>query len=198
MLYNVLRLLLYPFLRLFLRVEYSGTENIPKRGGFLLCANHTSIADVLALAIPFWCHIRYMGKAELFRFPIARWFFQAIGGFSVERGKGDVGAIDKACQVVEKGGVLGIFPEGTRSKTGEIGRPKSGAALIAMRTKAPILPVSIRYSTGTYRAFCKITIRIGEVIPYTEPCEGESQRQAIRRVSHQMMEEIKKLWGQTS
>ena len=77
---------------------------------------------------------------------------------------------------------------------GEIGRAKSGAALIAIRTKAPMLPVSLRYSTGRAKPFCRVTVNIGNLIPYTEPEGQETQRGAIRRVSNQMMDEIKQLW----
>ena len=94
----------------------------------------------------------------------------------------------------DNGGVLGIFPEGTRSKTGEPGKAKSGIALIAMRTKADILPISIKYSTGTFKLFCKATVRVGELIPYTPPAEDETQRASIRRISTSVMDEIKNLW----
>lgn len=195
MFYKIMRWIVYPFIRLFIRVEYEGAENIPQNGGYLLCANHTSIADMFVIAVPFTCQIRYMAKGELFKLGILRWFFSALGSFAVNRGTGDTGAVDQACEVVKSGGVLGIFPEGTRSKTGEPGKPKSGAAMIAIRTEAPMLPVSIRYSTGTFKIFCKATVRIGELIPYVPAVEGETQRGTIRRLSNQMMDEIKRLWG---
>lgn len=194
MFYRIMRWIVYPFIRLFIKVEHFGGENIPKNKGYILCANHTSIADMFVLAVPFKCQIRYMAKGELFKFAPVRWFFSALGTFPVQRGKGDTAAVDKACDVVKKGGVLGIFPEGTRSKTGEIGRAKSGAALIAMRTNADMLPVSIHYSTGTFKLFCKATVRVGELIPYTPHEEGENQRAEIRRISNTVMEQIKKQW----
>ncbi len=194
MFYRIMRFIVYPFIRLLMRVEYSGKENIPQNGGYLLCANHTSIADMFAIAVPFRCQVRYMAKGELFKLGILKWFFTALGSFAVQRGTGDTGAVDKACEVVANGGVLGIFPEGTRSKSGEIGKAKSGAAMIAMRTEAPMLPVAIRYSTGTFKPFCKVTVRIGEVIPYVAPTESETQRGTIRRLSGQMMDSIKSLW----
>lgn len=194
MFYKIMRLIVYPFIRLFIRVEHFGMENIPKNKGYILCANHLSIADVFVLAVPVKAQICYMGKGELFRFPPVKWFFRALGSFAVQRGQGDTAAIDYACEIIEKGKILGIFPEGTRSKTGEIGKPKSGAALIAMRTKGDMLPVSIRYSTGKFKLFCKATVRVGELIPYEEPPAEESQRATIRRISNQVMDEIKRLW----
>ena len=193
MFYRIMRFIVYPFIRLFIRVEHFGAENIPKNKGYILCANHISIADMFALAVPVKSQIRYMAKIELFKFPPLRWLFKALGTFSVNRGHGDTGAIDKACEIVDSGEVLGIFPEGTRSKTGEPGKAKAGVALIAMQTKADILPISIKYSTGTFKLFCKATVRVGELIPYEEP-ENETQRSAIRRISTEVMGKIKKLW----
>ena len=194
MFYKIMRFIVYPFIRIFIRIEQHGTENIPKDKGYILAANHTSMADMFVIAVPFKGHIRYMAKEELFKFLPFKWFFLALGSFAVKRGKGDMAAIEKACNIVKEGGVLGIFPEGTRSKTGEIGKAKSGAALITMQTKADILPVSIKYSTGIYKPFCKATIRIGELIPYKEPEENETQRNSIRRISGEMMDNIKNLW----
>jgi len=189
-----MRWIVYPFIHLFIRVKCVGKENIPKNEGYMLCANHTSIADMFVIAVPFKNQICYMAKEEIFKLALLKWFFEALGCFAVKRGKGDTGAIDMACSVINEGKVLGIFPEGTRSKTGELGKVRSGAALIAMKTKATIVPVSIRYSTKTFKLFCKATIRIGKPIPYIEPTEDETQRAQIRRVSEGIMNNIKTLW----
>ncbi len=194
MFYRVMRWIVYPFIRLFIRVKCVGRENIPKNEAYMLCANHTSIADMFVIAVPFKNQICYMAKEEIFKFSFLKWFFEALGCFAVKRGKGDTGAIDRACSVINEGNVLGIFPEGTRSKTGELGKVRSGAALIAIKTKATILPVSIRYSTKTFKLFCKATIRIGKPISYIEPTEDETQRAEIRRVSEGIMNNIKTLW----
>lgn len=195
MFYKIMRLIVYPFIRIFMRVEYHGMENVPKNKGYILAANHTSIADMFAIAVPVKCQICYMAKAELFKFKPMEWLFKALGSFAVNRGKGDTEAIDKACSIINKGKVLGIFPEGTRSKTGELGKAKAGVALIAMQTKADILPVSVRYENGTFKLFGKVTVRVGELIPYTEPAEDEGQRASIRRISTEVMDNIKALWN---
>lgn len=194
MFYKIMRLIAYPFIRFFIRVEVTGKENIPKNKGYILCANHISMADVFALAIPFNCHIRYMAKGELFKFPPLKWLMCALGCVSVQRGKGDTEAIEKSCEILKKGGVFGIFPEGTRSRGGNIGNAKAGAAMIAIKTEADILPVSIRYSTGNYKIFCKTKINIGRLIPYVPPETEETQRGHIRKISNCMMDSIKELW----
>ena len=118
--------LLFPFKAL-------GRENIPPAGAeppVIFCANHVSIIDPVFLEMCQKRHIFFMAKAELFD----SWFGRnilgkALGAFPVKRGAGDTGAIDTAEEIVRSGRVLGIFPEGTRSKDGALGRPKSGAAL---------------------------------------------------------------------
>lgn len=194
MFYRIMRWIVYPFIRIFIRVEHYGMENVPKNKGYIMAANHVSIADMFVIAVPIKGQICYMAKEEIFKVPVVKWLFKALGTFAVRRGKGDTEAIDKACNIVDSGKVLGIFPEGTRSKTGELGKAKAGVALIAMQTKADILPVSIKYSTGRFKLFCKATVRVGELIPYTEPAEDESQRAAIRRISTEVMDNIKELW----
>ena len=194
MFYRIMRLIVYPFIRIFIRVEHFGMENVPKNKGYIMAANHTSIADMFAIAVPIKGQICYMAKEELFKFFLVKWLFKALGCFAVKRGKGDTEAIDKACSIINNNKVLGIFPEGTRSNTGERGKAKRGVALIAMQTKADILPVSVKYSTGTFKLFCKATVRVGELIPYKEPAEDESQRTAIRRISTEVMDNIKELW----
>lgn len=195
MFYRIMRIIVYPFIRLFIRLESFGMENVPKNKGYILAANHTSIADMFAIAVPVKSQICYMAKEEIFKVPLVKWLFKALGTFAVKRGKGDTEAIDKACEIINNGKVLGIFPEGTRSKTGEIGKAKAGVALIAMQTKADILPISIKYSTGTFKLFCKATVRVGEIIPYKEPAEDESQRAFIRRISGEVMEKITEMWS---
>lgn len=194
MLYHIARIIVYPFAFLLFRPKVSGKENIPKGGGYIICPNHISMFDVFVLLIPFSCQIRYMGKEELFKNPLAALLLKALGGFAVRRGKGDMDAIDKACEVLNKGGVFGIFPEGTRSKDGKPTKAKTGAAMISMKTKAPLLPVSIRYSTGTAKPFCKTYINIGKPIEYEEPVEGETLRQELRRKTEKLMGEIITLW----
>lgn len=110
-----------------------GRENVPPEGDptpLMLCPNHISDIDPVFVLMAMKRHVYYMAKAELFRNKLAAWFVgMKFGAFPVKRGAGDTGAIDTAKQIVESGKVLGIFPEGTRSKDGKLGRAKSGAAL---------------------------------------------------------------------
>ena len=111
------------------KLDYHGLENIPSGGGYILMSNHRSMIDPIILAEKAHGQVRYMGKMELFRNPILGWALRTIGTFPVDRGAGDTSAIDNSRKVIEEGDILGIFPEGHRSKTGEPLRPKSGVAL---------------------------------------------------------------------
>ena len=113
------------------KLDYHGLENIPSGGGYILMSNHRSMIDPIILAEKAHGQVRYMGKMELFRNPILGWALRTIGTFPVDRGAGDTSAIDNSRKVIEEGDILGIFPEGHRSKTGEPLRPKSGVALVA-------------------------------------------------------------------
>jgi len=111
---------------------------------YILCCNHTSFADPAILMVSYPKPIYFMAKEELFHNKIAAWFLgNVMGAFPVNRGTGDTSAIDTARDILKRGHVLGIFPEGTRSKTGELGRGKSGAALLAAQTDAYVLPVCL-------------------------------------------------------
>ena len=136
-----------PLARKLYRVELQGVENIPARGGVILVANHESLFDpwLLALATP--RPVRYMAKSELWRYaPVGR-ALEAFGAFPVERGAGDATAISMAADLLRRGDVLGIFPQGT-SKQLESRPFHRGAARLALATGAPIVPVRLVGTRG--------------------------------------------------
>ena len=174
-------------LRFWFSIHLEGRENIPHGGGYIIASNHTSNIDPLLLAMGVPHPINYMGKAELFQNPILGALFRSIHVIRVERGKGDTGAVEECAKLVENDHVLGIFPEGTRYKIGEPGRPKSGMALIAKMTQADILPCCVLYEPGKkFRS--KAVVRFGELIPFEElGFETDSPRE-IKTAT-------KKVWG---
>ncbi|MDF2632707.1 MAG: hypothetical protein K0Q85_1303, partial [Caproiciproducens sp.] len=135
----------------------------------IVCSNHKSVIDPVFLAIPFKRQIRYMAKSELFQEhgKLASWFLYKMGAFPVKRNSGDAESIRTAMQILEDNGVLGIFPQGKCVFDNTPFKPKAGVALVASKTKAPVLPVSI-YCDGIIKPFRRVTIRFGEAIPYTE------------------------------
>lgn len=177
-------------------IEYIGTENIPAQGGFILASNHIKALDPVFIALGVKDRqIHFMGKKELFEKPIVRDFLKAANGFPIVRGGADKEALDYAERVVKEGKILGIFPEGTRSKDYKPARAKSGVALIAKEAKADILPVSI-YNCDNMKKGTKLTIRFGEVIPYEKlGFTEEGSREEVKACAKFIMSEIVKLWG---
>lgn len=155
-----------PLVRVCMRVRLVGGENIPRTPGdppLVLCSNHISVWDPVLLIVAQPRHIYFMAKAELFGNRLFAWLLgKQFGAFPVKRGTGDTGAIDVAKQLVKDGKLMGIFPEGTRSKDGKLLRAKSGASLIVSQTGAYVLPVAIVSKNQKVRPFRPTTLIIGK------------------------------------
>lgn len=183
------------------RVE--GTERIPREGPFILVANHSSNLDPLILG---WAIgkrtdrlIHFMAKAEMRRWPLLGWLASQSGVYFVRRGEGDRAAQRVSLEALADGRPIALHPEGTRSRDGRLKAAKPGAALLAMRSGAPLLPVGI---AGTHRIFpggsrfphpTRIVIRIGE--PFTLPHvpAGRLDRDALAAGTELIMGEIEAL-----
>ncbi|MPN28192.1 1-acyl-sn-glycerol-3-phosphate acyltransferase [bioreactor metagenome] len=164
-----------------------GRGNIPE-GGALVCANHTRLTDPLLVIFAFRLvhQFRFMAKAELLRVPVLGRILKAAGVFGVERGKSDVGAIKTAIKVLRDGGKLLMFPEGTRQKDGESGEAKTGAAMLALRTGVPIVPVYVPPKKNWFRP---TTVVIGQ--PYYPQTAGpKPNSEDYRAVADDLMTRI--------
>ena len=145
-LYALVRGLLAPLLRLWFRLRVSGAEHIPAQGPAIIAPNHKSFLDAFFVAIATRREVRYMAKTELFRGPLGRLFLR-LGAFPVRRGKADAQAIATARAILEQGGLLVMFPEGTRIEDPRaLGSPHHGAGRLALETGVPLIPAAI---TGT-------------------------------------------------
>ncbi|MDR0404697.1 MAG: 1-acyl-sn-glycerol-3-phosphate acyltransferase [Oscillospiraceae bacterium] len=165
-LYIVLRNVISPLLRLIYKLDVKGVENIPKSGAFIVCANHTSNIDAPLLGIAMKRPVRFMSKSELYKNRALSFFFYKIGAFPVKRKNVVRGTMDTSFEILKNGEVLGIFIEGTRSKDGELLRPKSGASAIAIKANVPILPVCISCveRRGRVKIFLKTKVEFGNII----------------------------------
>lgn len=197
-LYAFGRGLLRPFFFPIYRIRVEGRENIPAQGSLLLCSNHVSMKDPIVLGIVQKRRIYYMAKEELFRTKFMNGLMRGLGAFPVTRGSGGDDALRDAYALLEREEIVGIFIEGHRSKTGELQKPKTGAAMLAYRTKAPVLPVCITGEGGKLpKPFRRLTVTFGKVIPAEELHLEDDSSSCLRHASRQVMEEIKKLREQT-
>lgn len=143
------------------RIKIVGTENIPKEGGIILAVNHRSNLDPVLAGLSCPRPLTFMAKSELFENPLFGRLITALGAFPVHRGSGDIGAMRTAFSILEGGRVMLIFPEGHRVKDGEKTKAQPGIAMIAQKTKAPVIPV---YIAGKLRWLSKITIHYGKPV----------------------------------
>jgi 1-acyl-sn-glycerol-3-phosphate acyltransferase len=141
--YAASKFLVVAVLRGAFRMEVSGREHEPPRGPFIAVSNHWSALDPPVLGAALRRKVHFMAKQELFEIPLLRSWMRCIGTFPVRRGEPDRQAIRTALQVLERGGVVGIFPEGTRNPRGYLLPAEPGAAFLALRARVPILPVGI-------------------------------------------------------
>ncbi len=189
--------LLGPLVRALMRVELRGKENIPLTKGeppLVLCCNHLSMWDPVLLVVSFPRPIHFMAKAELFKCKPLGWLIgKQFGAFPVHRGKGDTGALDYGKQLVNDGKIMGIFPEGTRSKDGRPGRAKSGAAFIVAGAGAHVLPVAVVPSGKKPRLFRKTVIAVGKPLSPEELHLAGGERPDIRYGSRAIMGAITQL-----
>lgn len=182
------------FYRIFYRRRVYGRENFPKQGPLIICANHISWHDPLAIssALPSCLKINFMAKEELFRNRFVAYILRKVGAFSVDRQVADYGAIRRAFQILNEGGVIGLFPEGTRGKPGHLQRAQKGAALLAGRSGAPLLPVLV---VGPYRLGRPLRIICGPAfhIPRLEYKNREEKKARLEEGSRIIMDHLQEL-----
>lgn len=172
-----------------LRIE--GRKNIPKGKAFIYASNHRSYADPVLVTLAGRGRFSFMAKSELFEKKAFGWLIRSLGAFPVERGKGDQEAIERAIGNVKNGTNLLIFPEGTRSKDGRVGRGKTGVALIAARAGADVIPVGITFQ-GKLHFRSKIIVRVGAPIPAgtLEIGENLTDRELLRTLKRDVVPPI--------
>lgn len=184
-----------PMFRLYFRGRVYGQENVPQKGPLLVVSNHASDFDPPILASYVGRPVAYMAKEELFKVPVFGQAIRLYGAYPVKRGSADRSAIRAALASIEQGWAAGVFISGTRTPDARIHDPKLGAALIAAKTQAPILPVSL---WGTQQIMQKgsviprpvpVTLRIGKPIPPPPSSDKEALQAVTDRcveVIHQM------------
>lgn len=156
--------MLLAIIRLMFRWRVEGAENIPREGPVIICANHRSYWDPPVVGSAASRQVHFMAKEGLLRVPLLGGWMRAVGVVPLKRGTGDLGSLRRALQLLKEGKVIGIFPEGTRSKSGELLPAQSGVAYLAMTAGAPVVPMAI---CGDYRPFSSVRVRIGRPLDFS-------------------------------
>src|SRR5579863_3819366 len=166
-LYDVAKTLLRPTTALLFRARATGVERVPASGPIVVAANHRSLLDPPLLGTWFPRTINYMAKHELFKIFGLAWLLKRWHAFPVDRDRADLGAIRHALRILKNGGVVGIFPEGTRNLDGTV-KARGGAVLIAATAGCPIVPVALVGTQNAARRFRarNVEIRIGDPIVF--------------------------------
>ncbi|MBV8711983.1 MAG: 1-acyl-sn-glycerol-3-phosphate acyltransferase, partial [Solirubrobacterales bacterium] len=140
----VVRIILTAFFRLYFRMQRIGREHIPAEGPVILAANHRSFFDPFVIGTMTRRPVYYVAKQELFGYSrVLSWLLNALGAFPVDRGHGDQETIETAKVILGRGGIVLMFPEGTRTRPGSLGRPKRGVGRLALETGAPVVPIAV-------------------------------------------------------
>ena len=204
MLYWVVKAFVSPLLRLVCRVRVEGREHVPATGPVILAANHRSFLDSMFIPLVVSRRVTFVAKAEYFDDPKTAWFFRGVGQIPIRRegGSASAGALAAAADVLEAGGVFGIYPEGTRTRDGYLHRGHTGVARLALRTGAPIVPVGLIGTDEVQPVDRRIprfgrvvTIRFGAPIDMEHYADADHDHLALRAVTEELMFEIQQMSG---
>jgi 1-acyl-sn-glycerol-3-phosphate acyltransferase len=175
LLYWTLRAMLVPFFLVYFRMSRIGREHLPRSGPLLLAANHRSFLDPFVIGTLVRRPVYYMAKRELFERPWQAWLLNALGAFPVDRGAGDGDAMRTAREILQRGDCVVIFPEGTRTRPGPLGKPHRGVGRLALETGARVAPVAVIGTDDVRRGWRirprKVRLRVGR--PLRFPSVGE-------------------------
>lgn len=190
--YSFVYKLIYYFVRFLYRLKITGAENEPTEGAFIACPNHLSLCDVAIVSVSLKRQLRFLAKAELFKIPISKQFFTAVGAYPVNRGKGDVAAIKRTLEILKDGEAVGLYPQGTRyaGVDPRETKPKSGIGLIVYRSKAPVLPICIQTKKFKILPFHRVFVKIGKPITYENFGFTTGTRSEIENAANMIFNEI--------
>jgi 1-acyl-sn-glycerol-3-phosphate acyltransferase len=179
--YTFVRILVSLPTLLIWRVRAIGLENVPKDGPLILAPNHFSQMDHFFVGLYLRRKIRFMAKSQMFGPPVLTYVYKHGGVIPVRRGHHDEKAFETAFTVLGQDGMLLIYAEGGRSRSGELGEPKRGVGRLALESGAPVVPVAIYGSAGVRRwkrfRFPRVTVQFGEPLSFPREPAPSAERQ---------------------
>lgn len=185
--YHFAKNVVWIILKILYRVEVKGKENIPKDGPVIICSNHISNFDPPLVAGSSSRPIHFLAKEELFKKKWLNFLLSKLQAFPIKRGMKDRQALRTAMNILSENHVLGLFPEGTRSKTGEIGEGLSGVGFFALRSEAQVVPCAI---IGPYRIGKTLKIVYGQPI---DMGNLRAEKASAKDATVEIMQSIKEL-----
>ena len=202
--YWILKAVLTPIIRLLVRVKVEGREHVPKHGPVILASNHRSFLDSIFIPLVVHRRVTFVAKAEYFDDPKTAWFFRSCGQIPIRREGGSASerALASATDVLRRGKVFGIYPEGTRTRDGLLHRGHTGVARLALGCGVPIVPIGLVGTDDVQpidsrmpKLFRRVTIRFGEPIDPARYAGRENDRMTLRELTDEVMYEIAQLSG---
>jgi glycerol-3-phosphate dehydrogenase (NAD(P)+) len=170
--YGIVRILFQPFFHIYLRYSRIGREHIPKRGPVIIASNHRSFLDPFMIATMARRPMYYVAKQDMFTNRWRSWVLGALGAFPVARGASDTDFIETAKAILARGDIVLIFPEGTRTRPGALGKPRRGVGRLALETGAPVVPIAIIGTESVRRGWRirphKVRIRAGRPLRFPQ------------------------------
>ena len=203
--YWVLKAVLTPILRFLFRVRVEGDENVPTHGPAILASNHLSFSDSILLPLMLRRRVTFVAKAEYFESWKTAWFFRAVGMIPLKRGGGSASerALAAAREVLDNGGVLGIYPEGTRSPDGRLHKGHTGVARLALDNRVPVVAVAMIGTREVQpigrvwpRLFRPVTVRFAPPMRFDHHTGWADDPTVLRAVTDEIMFELRELSGQ--
>ena len=193
--YSTIKAIFGPIVRLIFRIKAVGIENVPKDGGLVLCSNHIAALDVVCIVAVCPRQLSFVAKKELFTIPVLGWLIKKLGAIRIDRTGNDVGAIKASIKAAQDGGVLSIFPQGTRCpgvdpKTTPL---RNGAALITYHSKCDVVPVCLKMKGCKYGFLRKTEVIFGKPIPYSELGFEKGGNEEYARVTKKIFDEVTSL-----
>ena len=168
--YWIVRPILQVAIQLWFRLTRIGREHIPSEGPVILAANHRSFLDPFVIGVCVRRPIYFVAKRELFSNRFIGWFLNSLGAFPIRRGESDAESMETALEILRRGDVVVIFPEGTRIRSGSLGKPKRGVGRLALESGAPVVPVTVfgseRARNGWWIRPAKVKVRIGRPLTF--------------------------------